>query len=80
VLRQAPVPAVDVDGLNVVSVGTVLFAVAAVLLGLDYPELRADGRGWWLGVAISGWALGLVGLAYCWRRRRLRQAGQWHRD
>jgi len=79
-LVQAPVSAVDVDGLNVVGLGTVLFAVAAVLLALYYPELRSSGRDWWLGVAVSGFLLGPIGLAYCWNRRRRRQAGRWDRD
>lgn len=79
-LMQAPVSAVDADGLNVVSVVTVMFAVGAVILALDYPALQAEGHGWWLSVAVSGLILGLVGLAYCWNRRRQRQAGRWDRD
>lgn len=69
-LVQAPVPAVDADGIRVVSVGTALFAVASVVLGLLYPQLAATGRGWWLAVCLSGAGLGLVGLLYCWRRAR----------
>lgn len=79
-LVQAPVGAVDADGLNVVSVGTALFAVAAVILALYRDDLLAAGRGWWLEVAISGFVLGLVGLAYCLRRRARRRAGQWLQD
>ena len=79
-LRQAPVPAVDVDGLNVVTAGTLMFAVAAVILAFRLPELRADGQAWWLGVCISGFLLGLIGLAYCWTRRRRRRAGLWNRN
>ena len=67
-LVQAPVPAVDADGVRVVSVGTTVFAVASVVLVLLLPRLEADGRGWWLAVAVSGFLLGLVGLLYCWRR------------
>ncbi len=74
-LEQAPVPALDVDGLNVVSIGTVLFAVASVLAAVFYPRLSAAGNGWWLGVCVSGFLLGLIGLAYCFTlrsRRRLK--------
>jgi len=71
-LVQAPVPAVDADGLRVVSVGTALFAVAAVVLALLRPSLLAAGRGWWLWVCVSGFLLGLVGLLYCWNRVRRR--------
>jgi hypothetical protein len=80
VLVQAPVRAVDVDGLNVVSIGIVLFGVATVILAIGYADLSVAGRGWWLGVSISGLVLGLVGLAYCVNRRRRRRAGRWDRD
>ncbi|WP_375423478.1 DUF2530 domain-containing protein [uncultured Friedmanniella sp.] len=76
-LVQAPVPAIDADGVAVVSVGTVLFAVASIVLALLRPELAAQGRGWWLPVCLSGFGLGLVGLLYCRRlaRRRRRDRG-----
>jgi hypothetical protein len=64
-LVQAPVPAVDADGVRVVGIGTGLFAVASVVLALLRPELASQGRGWWLAVCLSGFGLGLVGLAYC---------------
>lgn len=71
-LVQAPVPAVDADGIRVVSIGTALFAVASVVLARMQPQLAAAGRGWWLGVCLSGFALGLVGLLYCSNRVRRR--------
>ena len=74
-LVQAPVAAVDVDGIRVVAVGTALFAVAAVLTGIRYDQLAAEGRGWWFAVCLSGFGLGLVGLLYCWNRVRQRRAG-----
>ena len=73
-LVQAPVPAVDVDGLRVVAVGTLLFAVAAVLTGLRRDQLVAAGHGDWFAVCVSGAGLGLVGLLYCWNRVRQRRA------
>ena len=75
ILVQAPVPAVDVDGIRVVTVGTALYAVAAVVTGLLHPRLAADGRGWWFAVCVSGFGLGLLGLIYCWNRVRQRRAG-----
>ncbi len=78
-LVQAPVPAVDVDGLRVVAVGTILFAVAAVLTGLRRPELAAEGHGDWFAVCLSGAGLGLVGLVYCWNRVRQRRSAAGHR-
>ena len=73
-LVQAPVPPVDVDGLRVVAVGTVLFAVAAVLTWLRRDQLAADGHGDWFAICASGAGLGLVGLLYCWNRVRQRRA------
>ena len=80
VLVQAPVAPMDVDGLNVVITGTAAFAVASVLGVIFYADLSARGDGWWLGVCIAGFGLGLVGLLYCWNRRRRRRAGLWNRD
>ena len=80
VFVQAPVPALDVDGLGVVVVGIVAFAVASVVLFLMPERLEAAGHSWWLGVAISGFVLGLIGLGYSWNRRRRRRAGQWHNN
>lgn len=75
-LVQAPVPAVDADGVGVVSIGTALFGVASLVLMLLRPQLAADGRGWWLAVCLSGFGLGLLGLLYCrsLARRRGRDA------
>jgi hypothetical protein len=71
---QAPVPALDVDGLAVVTVGTAIFGVVSLVLAVVYDWLAAHGHGLWLPVSVAGFALGLVGLAYCWRRRRRRRA------
>lgn len=75
-LVQAPVPAVDADGVRVVTVGTALFGVASVVLALLRPQLDAAGRGWWLAVCVCGFLLGLLGIVYCRRlaRRRRRPA------
>lgn len=66
---QAPIAPLDENGAVVTTVGTVAFAIAAVVLGLRYDSLAETGDGWWLAVAIAGIVLGLIGLAYCWRRR-----------
>lgn len=71
---QAPVPALDVDGLTAVVLGVIAFALATIGLGLFYARLDAAGHGWWFGVAVSGLGLGLIGLVYCWHRRVRRQA------
>ena len=72
VLVQAPVRALDPDGVAVIGSGTVAFAIAAVVCWLLGDVLTATGRGWYLPVAISGTVLGLAGLAFGLNRRRRR--------
>lgn len=79
-LVQAPVPPMDVDGLNVVVTGTIAFAIASVLCVIFYAELAARGNEWWLGICIAGFGLGLLGLRYCTNRRSRRRAGLWNKD
>jgi Protein of unknown function (DUF2530) len=79
-LEQAPVPAVDADGIVVVTIGTVVFAIAAVVLGIFYSSLARADQGWWLWVGVGGFALGLFGIWYCVNRQRRRRAGRWDRD
>jgi Protein of unknown function (DUF2530) len=71
---QAPVPALDVDGLAVISVGTAIFGVVSVVLAISYDWLAATGHGSWLQISVAGFGLGLIGLAYSWNRRRRRRA------
>jgi uncharacterized membrane protein len=60
----------EFDLARVVLIGTVLYAVAAVvLLALNTPLTHA-GHGRWPWVAVSGAALGLLGLYYLKRRDR----------
>jgi hypothetical protein len=74
-LVQAPVPPAGGDGLAVITVGTAIFGLASVVLAFTYGWLAAHDHTSWLQVSVSGFLLGLVGLAYCWRRRRRRRAG-----
>jgi hypothetical protein len=69
ILVQAPVPAVDVAGLAVVTVGTALFALASIACVVFHGSLQVHGRDSWTAISISGFVLGLIGLAYCWYRR-----------
>ncbi len=70
--RPTPEP-LDVDAVNVVFAGTVLWAVAGL-------ALLVFGRGWladhdrteWLWTCLAGFGLGLFGLEYCRRRRKTR--------
>lgn len=72
ILVQAPVAAVDVDGLAVVTVGTALFALATVGCLVFRGWLLTHDHQNWIAISLSGFVLGLIGLAYCWNRRRRR--------
>ncbi len=62
---------VDADGVNAVILGTVAWAVAAIVLRLFfYEDLLASGDTWWLWVCVTGFGLGLIGLPYVLRRRQ----------
>lgn len=73
-LVQAPVKALDQDGISVTILGTVVFAVAAVVLALNWTHLQTQRTEWWLWVAVTGTVLGVLGCGYCiWRRARRRR-------
>lgn len=72
-IQQAEVAPLDVDGVQAASVGTVIFAVATVIMVITHDRLVAAGDGWWLGVAGCGLGLGLISLAYTITRRRRRR-------
>lgn len=70
-LVQAPVRALDPDGISVTLLGTLVFAVIALALVANLNWLRATDTEWWLWVAVTGTGLGMAGCGYCvWRRRR----------
>jgi len=68
-LVQAPVRALDPDGLVAFLLGSTVFAVAVVVLWAQDEALRAAGNGWWLWTAVAGLGIGLLGSAYCGTRR-----------
>ena len=57
---QAPVPALDVDVLAVVTVGTVIFALVSVVFAIGYDSLAAHGHKSWLQISVAGFVLGPV--------------------
>ncbi len=67
--RAAP-QALDVDGIAVVSLGTVLWGIALVVAIAVHGRLERHGHLWWVAAAAVGFGLGLLGVAYCTRRRR----------
>jgi hypothetical protein len=66
----------DVDGTRTVLVGTLLWAVAFLVLVPFWGRLEDQGRLWWLWTCLAGVGLGVVGWEHCRRRarRRLRRA------
>ena len=59
----------DHDGLVPVAAITLGWGIAAVVLLLTSDDLAADDRTWWLWTCVAGFGLGLLGYAYCRRRR-----------
>jgi len=52
-----------------ITVGTVAWAVALVVLLLIRDRLRQSGDGWWISVCATGLALGVLGSVWVRRRR-----------
>lgn len=72
-LVQAPIEPVDDSGVRAAIIGTLLFAVATVVLAVRYTALVAQGHGWYLGVAVAGTVLGGAGVLWTLRRSRSRK-------
>ena len=67
--KVAEVEPMDLDGVRTMTVGTILWGVAALALVPFLGTLEADGRSWWLWTALAGFGLGLIGIEYCRLRR-----------
>lgn len=59
----------DADGVGAALTGTIMWAIALVVLIVLRDRLAAAGAQWWIAVACTGVVLGLVGLAFTVRRR-----------
>ena len=71
----AEVRPLDVSGVRTVTVGTVLFLVAGLVLALFFRGWLEDtDREWWLWTCAAGFGLGLFGYDHC--RRRARHLGR----
>ncbi|PFG17482.1 uncharacterized protein DUF2530 [Propionicimonas paludicola] len=75
-LVQAPVRALDPDGVAVVSVGTAAFAISTGILWTAIPQLIAADQLWHLWVAATGTVMGVFGLSFgIFRSRRRKRSG-----
>mgnify|MGYP001627435152 CR=1 FL=1 len=72
--RVAQVDPMDVDGVRTMTVGTILWGVAAIALLPFLGTLDEQGEAWWLWTALAGLGLGLIGIEYCRRRRNALRA------
>jgi hypothetical protein len=76
-LLREPVDPLDVDGVGIITAGTILWAVAFLVLLPFSPRLVDTGHGWWLGMCATGALLGCYGIRYSRRRRdRVRSGAQ----
>lgn len=62
----------EVDIFKIVVIGTVLYAIAFVVLLPFHTSLEHAGRGRWPWIALSGVVLGFMGLGITYRRARRR--------
>ncbi len=72
---QAPVKALEEDGINVGVVGTICFAIGVVWLTFQYQSLKESNTLWYLWTAITGLILGVCFTVWTFlrKRRRIRQ-------
>ena len=66
--RPDPEP-LETDDVRIVAGGTVLWAVAFLVL-LVLKAAGTNVHGWWLWMCASGFALGLIGVRSCLNRRK----------
>lgn len=73
-LVQAPVRALDPDGVGIITLGTIGFGIASAACWLNLAALDAVDQGWWLGVCLAGVAIGGIGMTIAWTKHRRRKA------
>ena len=73
--KTVAVEPLEVDGVRTAVVGTGAWLAALVVMLLLRGQLTDDGNGWWIGVAVAGLVLGLIGIAFLLRRRAVYRRG-----
>lgn len=73
-VRRPDPPPLPYDGVGTVTVGTLAWLVALLVMLPFHDRLEREGRLWWIAAAAIGFGLGLLGVWYCRRRTdRLRR-------
>ena len=58
----------EVNGITAVTLGTVVWSVATLIMVLMREQLEDAGRGNWIAIGVAGITLGLLGIRYTKRR------------
>ena len=58
----------EVNGITAVTIGTVIWSVATLIMVLMRNQLEEAGRGNWIAIGVAGIILGLLGMRYTKRR------------
>ncbi|MGN6161363.1 MAG: DUF2530 domain-containing protein [Marmoricola sp.] len=66
----AAVREIDPSGVRTVTAGTIVWAVAFVLLLPFWGHLSSSGHLWWLWTCAAGFGFGVIGIDHCRRRAR----------
>ena len=61
----------EVNGITAVTLGTVIWSVATLIMVLMRDQLEASGRSNWISIGVCGIILGLLGMRYTKRRATL---------
>lgn len=69
VVRKPEPEPLETDDVRVITVGTILWAIAFLATLPFYGRLEDDGHGHWVWICLAGFGLGLVGIGYVRRRR-----------
>ena len=58
----------EVNGITAVTLGTIIWSVATLIMVLMRDQLESAGRGNWIAIGVAGITLGLLGIRYTKRR------------
>jgi hypothetical protein len=60
----------EIDEVRLIAIGTVAWAIALIVMLPFHSGLSAHGHGDWPWICVAAIGGGLLGMWYCWRRRR----------